>query len=134
MLDVLNVPKGALEQIHHGQRGLQHAVVPAVPPELTRKIAALRTELKDTNDRTIAFKKGEKYKEAYQSSVAGRKLADEINALVRRVSAYELQISNALWLDQAYPVEPKFVSVMEPNYGAALFPVDFQKLGRYVSP
>jgi serpin B len=126
MLDVLHIPKGALEQIHHGQRGLQHAVVPDVPPELTRKIAALRSELTETNDRTTAFKKAEEYKEAYKSSVAGRKLAKEINALMSRVSAYELQISNALWLEQGYPIEPQFASVIEPNYGAVLFPVDFK--------
>lgn len=89
MLDVLHVPKGSLELIHSGQRGLHRAVVPAVPPELTAKIADLRAQLKETNDRTEAHKKARRFKEAFASSIVGNKLAEEINALVSRVSAYE---------------------------------------------
>jgi len=127
MLDVLHVPRGSLAQIHSGQRGLQSAVVPAVPPELTAKITALRAQLKETNARTAALERAERRKEAFLSSVAGRKLAEEINTLVSRVSAYELQIANALWLEQSYPVETNFLSTVQPNYGMVVFPVDFKE-------
>lgn len=130
MLDVLHVPKegegAGLDQIHRGQRGLQNAIVPVVPPELTAKIKSLRAQLKETNDRTGAHKNARRFKEAYASAAAGQKLADEINALMKRISAYELTISNALWLEKSYPVDPNFLSVVQPNYGATLFPVDFR--------
>lgn len=126
MLDVLHVPNGGLEQIHSGQRGLQSAIVPAVPPELTGKIAALRAQLKEANARTAAFEQADRRQEGYASSVVGKKLAEEINALVSRVSAYELQIANALWLEQSYPVEPNFLSTVQASYGMGVFPVDFK--------
>lgn len=127
MIDVLHVPKGGLEQIHRGQRELLRAVVPAVPPELTEKISALRTQLKETNARTEAFRKAERFKEMRASWVSAHKLAEEINALMKRVSAYELQIANALWSEQSYPVGTTFLSAVTPNYGTVVFPVNFKE-------
>ena len=127
MLDVLHVPKGGLEQIHSGQRGLQIAVVPSVPPELTEKITALRAQLKQSNDRTDALNQAERFKEARASSVVGKKMAQEINELVSRISAYELRIANALWLEKSYPIEPNFIAAVEPNYGMLVFPVEFKE-------
>lgn len=127
MLDVLHISEGSLAQIHRGQQGLQSAVVPVVSTEVTEKINALRAELKEANSRAEALRGAERFKEAHAARLAAVKLAEEINQLVSRTSAYQLELANALWLDQSYPVEPDFLSTVEPNYGMAVFPVDFKR-------
>jgi serine protease inhibitor len=122
MLDVLHVPDGNLAQIHAGQRGLLSAVVPAVPPALAGKMAALRAKLKERNERTEALTRASQQRKAAESMREGYKLAQEIS----EISPYELQIANALWLEKSYPVEPNYLATVTPNYGAVVFPVDFK--------
>ncbi|MEI8018819.1 MAG: serpin family protein [Schlesneria sp.] len=126
MTDVLHIPAGDLARIHRGQGHLLTGVIPVVSSEVTEKIARLRKELKSVNAHTDAMIKSNKFVEARSSSDTGRKLADELNSLVRQTSAYELQIANALWLEKSYPIQPNFISTLKPSYGTVVFPVDFK--------
>ena len=127
MTDVLRFARGDLAKMHQGQRGLQGAVVPYVPQEVKTKLAGLRAELKAANKRTEEFRRKQRWKDADVSWTTADKLANEINLLTSRTAAYELRIANSLWLERSCPIEPNFISVVEPNYGTVLFPVDFKK-------
>jgi serpin B len=127
MTDVLHIAKGDLARIHPGQHALQRLAIPRVSPEVVKRLATLRAQLKEANDRTKAFEKAKQFREAQASSTTGQKLADELNTLLKRTSAYELQIANALWLEKTYSIQPSFLAVLKPNYGAVLFPVDFKQ-------
>ncbi len=127
MTDVLRFARGDLTRIHQGQRGLQEAVIPDVPPEVMTKIARLRAELKSANNRTEEFRGKQRWKDARASWKKGDKLATEINLLTTGTSAYELKIANSLWLEKSYSIEKNFLSALETNYGPVLFPVDFIK-------
>ena len=126
MTDVLHVCAGDLARIHRGQGHLLSGVIPVVSPEVTKKIARLREELKSVNARTAALNKTDKFADTQTSSEKGRQLANELNSLVRQTSAYELQIANALWLEKSYPIQPNFISTLKPSYGTVVFPVDFK--------
>ena len=39
--------------------------------------------------------------------------------------AYEINIANALWLEQTYPFRPQFLAILNETYGAAARQVDF---------
>ncbi len=127
MTEVLHIAKGDLAKIHPGHHALQRSAIPRVPPEVVKRLATLRAQLKEANYRTKAFEFVQQFREAGASSENGQKLADEINALLKRTSAYELQIANALWVEKTYAIQPSFLSVLKPNYGAVLFPVDFKQ-------
>jgi serine protease inhibitor len=127
MTDVLHITKGDLARIHPGQHALQRSAIPQVPPEVVKRLTTLRAQLKGANYRTKAFEIVQQFREAEASSETGQKLADEINAILKRTSAYELQIANALWLEKTYSIQPSFLTVLKPNYGAVLFPVDFKQ-------
>jgi len=126
MLTALHLPPGDMDQIHRGQQGLHRAVTPAVPLEVTERIRALRARLIEINKQTETLSAARNFKAAYLSAANGAKLAGRINTLVSRVAGYELQIANALWLEQSYPIAPSFVATVKPYYGAVLFPVDFK--------
>lgn len=126
MMSVLHLPKDELEQAHRGQQGLHQAVVPKVPPEITEKIRALRVQLREANQQTETLSDARQFKEAHKSAAIGAKLASEINRIVKLTAGYELQIANALWLEQSYPIEPNFIATVKPHYGAIVFPVDFK--------
>ena len=131
MTDVLRFARGDLARIHQGQRGLQGAIVPEVPPAVIAKIARLRAELKAANNRTEELgnvqPRNERLRRDTQTSwKKADQLAKEINLITSKTSAYELKIANSLWLEQSYPIETNFISALEPNYGTVLFPVDFK--------
>lgn len=126
MLDVLHIPKGSLEQIHRGQGGLQRAAVPPVPPGFTEKLASLRSQFQEADDRIRALCDAKRGDEAIASESARDNLRNEIKALVSRVSTCELRTANALWLEKSYPLEPTFLSTVKPNYGMVVYPVDFK--------
>ena len=126
MIDALHIPNDRLAHIHSGQRGLRDSLIPVVPPALAARVAVLRTKLKETNERTTTLHKAKQFKETYESMQAAKKLAEEINSIVDRISACELQIANAMWVEQSYPIDPQFLSVIEPIYGTAVFPADFK--------
>ena len=131
MTDVLRFARGDLARMHQGQRGLQTAVVPDVPPEVIAKIARLRAELKAVNNRTEELSNAQPRnerlrKDAHSSWNKANQLAKEINLITSKTSAYELKIANSLWLEKSFPIETNFISALEPNYGTVLFPVDFK--------
>lgn len=126
MLAVLHLPQDRLEQMHGGQQGLQQAVIPAVPAEITAKIRELRVLLREANQQTEKLSHARQFKEAHTSAAVGAKLADEINRIVKLTAGYELQIANALWLEQSYSIAPSFIATVQPHYGAIVFPVDFK--------
>jgi serpin B len=126
MLDALHVPNGELDKIHRGQRGLQTAAVPAIPPDFTEKLESLRSELKQVEVRYSSLIAAERGNEAIASEPVRDRLRQEIKTLVSRVSVCELRTANALWLEKTYPVEASFISTVQPNYGMAVFPVDFK--------
>lgn len=125
--DVLHIAKGDLAKIHPGQRGLQRSAIPRLSPEVVKRLATLRSKLKEANDRTTAFDKANRTREARASAATGQQLANELNTLLSETSAYELQIANALWLEKTYSIQPSFIASLKPNYGAVLFPVDFKQ-------
>ncbi len=126
MTDVLRYVRGNLARMHQGQRELQAAVVPDVPPEVATRLARLRAELKASNKRTEEFTSKKRWNDADASWKVASKLATEINLLTSKTSAYELRVANSLWLEKSYPIAPTFIAALEPNYGTVLFPVDFK--------
>lgn len=126
MLTVLHLPKDNLDQRHRGQQGLHQAVVPAVPAAVTARIRELKARLTVVNKQTESLSLARRFKEAYQSAEFGATLADEINRVVKQTAGYELQIANALWLEQSFPVDPNFIATVKAHYGGEVFPVDFK--------
>ncbi|MEZ6032590.1 MAG: serpin family protein [Planctomycetaceae bacterium] len=126
MIDAMHIPNGGLADIHFGQRGLRDSLIPVVPPALAARVAVLRAKLKETNEQTTSLHQAKQFKQTYESMQAAEKLAEEINSIVDRISACELQIASAMWVEQSYPIAPQFLSVIEPIYGTTIFPVEFK--------
>jgi serpin B len=123
---VLQIPPGQLKEFHDRQNDLERMLSPAVPEQLAARIKSLRSELKEANARTQAFQSEKKWKDAVTAHRKAQKLADQINSLMKRVSAYELQIANSLWMEASYPVEPDFLAMAKARERTGLFPVDFK--------
>jgi len=127
MTSVLHFPKGGLEKIHRGQQGLLASAIPNVSSETRKKIETLRARLKESNDQTEKLNQSNRFAEANTSSAAGSKVATELHTLLNKTTAYDMQISNALWIEKSYPIRPGFASAIQPTYGTVLFPVDFKQ-------
>lgn len=54
-----------------------------------------------------------------------REMAPLKRLLLDEDRAYEINIANALWLEQTYPFRPQFLAILNETYGAAARQVDF---------
>ncbi|MBX3356619.1 MAG: hypothetical protein KF724_13055 [Phycisphaeraceae bacterium] len=87
-------------------------------PEIEARVMALRAQLKDAAERTKAAHAKGNWKEAdilLQSEV---RIVKELNGLLEEIDRFDLRIANALWVDQRYPLSPRFVEIVDRWYGS----------------
>ena len=116
-----------LAGLHKGQAAIGYRLSPEpLSPELRGKIVRLRDELAPANSRTAALEQSARWQEARQSEAAAKKLADELNPLLKETEPYEWRAANALWGEKTYLFRSSFLDTIHSFYGNALFPVDFR--------
>ena len=55
-----------------------------------------------------------------------REIVTELNEILVQLDPYELGIANALWADQTYPLNPRYVETLAEAYGTGgVFPANF---------
>ena len=131
-----------LDAYHAGFAALQRSLQPNTAGErATRtRLAGLRQELQTVNNQLQ--RAGYNYDARTQAlGQRAEQLAATINQMQEQVDQYELEIANAVWVDQAQPVERDFATQLARFYGTGSlqaadfqhrFPAERQRINRWV--
>jgi len=116
-----------LTDLHKGQAAIYYRLSPEpVSPELSAKIAKLRSDLDAANHETERLGTSDNWQKAEASNAAAEKLAGELNPLLAQTEPYEWRAANALWAEKTYPFRPSFLDTIHTYYGSVAIPVDFR--------
>jgi serine protease inhibitor len=115
-----------LGPLDKGQAAMTYRLSPEpASPELRMKIDQLKRDLDAANQQTVSLERTEKWQEAQKSHAAAKKLAAELNPLLKQTEPYEWRAANALWAEKTYPFRPTYLDTIRAVYGDVLKPVDF---------
>ena len=114
--------------IHAGMADLFQRYSPkAASPELRRKIDSLRKEFDASVAEQHKLRAAQNWLERRQQIEKSRKLAEEVNEVLAKISPYELRVANALWGEKSYQFQQSYMDTIHKFYRTGgLFPVDFK--------
>ncbi len=116
-----------LTDLHKGQAAIYYRLSPEpVSPELSAKIAKLRSGLDAANRETERLQTSNNWQKAEASNAAAEKLASELNPLLAQTEPYEWRTANAIWAEKTYPFRQSFLDTIHTYYGSVAMPVDFR--------
>ena len=116
-----------LTDLHKGQAAIYYRLSPApISPELSAKIAKLRSGLDAANRETERLQTSDNWQKAEASNAAAEKLAGELNPLLAQTEPYEWRAANAIWAEKTYPFRQSFLDTIHTYYGSVAMPVDFR--------
>ena len=86
-----------LTDLHKGQAAIYYRLSPEpISPELSAKIAKLRSDLDAANHETARLQTSDNWQKAEASNAAAEKLAGELNPLLAQTEPYEWRTANAI--------------------------------------
>ncbi len=94
--------------------------------KLRQRLANLRRELSQANDKANELMRAGKHQNASSVSRTANTLADQVNLLSKSVDRYELRIANSIWAEKTFPIEVDYKNTLNEFYGAAIENVDFK--------
>jgi len=97
------------------------------PPAVRQRIAQLRKELAETQERLNQIEKTGKNENGWKVSEEGHKIVKELNSLLSQVDQYELRVANGLWGAKEYPFRQELLKTLETHYATGgVASMDFQ--------
>jgi len=92
------------------------------------KIAELRKQHETATGRVKELEEQNKWGEYHKAVEAQRRITRKLNKLLAQVDQYELNIANALWAEQTFPLKHRYIDTISKHYRTGgVYAADFKK-------